>query len=234
MSTAKPVSGAWYLLGIGLIVFAAPAAFLFGQGWVEDRVVGMARARMPGHLVVELDPGEYVLYLEERSVLDGRPYYSPPSIGPICSVIQPTTGERVPVVGSSSATGYMTWSYSGRPLGSFRVERGGTYRIDCEVPLPAGAPARSGGPSFVVAVGVGLAAWTVAVPIVVICAAAFAGLVAILVVRSKRRKWFRAHPPPSPPPSPPPPGPPPSPPPEPPPIPPDPEQPPPRSVPSGT
>lgn len=230
MSTARPVSGAWYLLGIGLIVFAAPVALQFGQGWLEDRVAGLARARMPGHLVVELDPGEYVLYLEERSVLEGRPYYSPPSIGPICSVIRPTTGERLSIVASSSATGYDTGSYVGRPLGSFRVERSGTYRVACEVPLPANVPARSVGPRFVVALGVGLAAWTVVVPIVVTCAAALAGLVAILVVRSKRRRWFRAHPPPSPPP---PPGPPPSPPPEPPPIPPEPEQPPPRSVPSG-
>jgi hypothetical protein len=206
MTTPRPVSGWWYLLGAGLLVLGPAVTVLIGVSRVQSRVEAMPRALMPGTLLADLEPGEYALYREENSIVEGRSVTSTPAFGLSCGVQAEAGGRMVPIVTSSTSTSYTVGSYSGRTIGSFEVVEAGGYRIDCELALPSGMPVGGFEPRVVLAVGSGVTG-----AILTLVGAAFAsalvGLIALLVVRSKRKKWKRAQeqqppaaaPPPSPP-----------------------------------
>jgi hypothetical protein len=214
-ATPRP-SGWWYVLGAGLVVLGPLTVMYVGMVHLERRVAAMPRAEMPSRLALEIGPGEYDLYLEEQSVIDGRTYYSPDYPGLVCKLIHEAEGRILPVTTSSTSTSYRVASYSGRSIGSFRVDDAGVYLVACEVPRPPDAPRGTGGRRFVIAVGADVGRTAIA-SVAGTFGSMLAGLAMLLVVRSKRKKWFRAHPPPPAPPA----------------TPPLPDQPPPRSVPAG-
>jgi hypothetical protein len=194
---------------------------------LERRVAAMPRAEMPSRLALDIEPGEYDVYLEEESFINGHTHFSPDYPGLVCKLIHEAEGRILPVTTSSTSTSYRVTSYSGRSIGSFRVDEAGVYLVACDAPRPPDAPREKGYGRFVIAVGADVGGTAVA-SVAGTFGSVLAGLAMLLVVRSKRKKWFRAHPPPLAPTAPP--LLPPTPPPEEPPLS---DQPPPRSVPTG-
>jgi hypothetical protein len=219
MSVRPQPGGRWYLLGVGIIVLGAGGVLGIGLWRVQEQVESMPRSQFPYPLVVELEPGEYDLYHEERTVIDGSTVEAPAGFGLTCGAIDLATSQVVPVAASSTRDGYSAGPYQGRELGELRVERRGVYRMVCEVSPPRNPVPGERGPRFVIALGRGVPQ---AIDVTVRWALGLAGVgvLALLVVRSKRKRWFREHRPHEPPQAPS--------------VPPSPEQPLPRSVPIGT
>jgi hypothetical protein len=171
--TNKRLSGWAYLwiavpLAVGLGTCAGGFVSMFSG--VED----MPRAPASGG-TVELDAGEYTVFFETSSVIDGR-VLTVAGQGPSsCDIVSADTGEPVPVQPSSSSSSYAFGSYSGASKGKVDVPRAGTYRVTC-----------AGGTEGAIAFGSGLFA------MILLCLAG--GLVALvgsvviwIVVHRKRR-----------------------------------------------
>ncbi|NMC71363.1 MAG: hypothetical protein GYA57_15030 [Myxococcales bacterium] len=200
----KPVSGWWYLLGVAVIVLGTAGALILGLTGILQRIAAMPRGLMPGRLALTLQPGEYELYIEERSIIDGQGYVSAHDAGMRCVVVSEATGSTVPITSPSTSSSYTAGSYKGRTAGSFRVEAAGDYRVECEVEPSAVSQPGGAGPRVVVAVGSGIAGaigWTVGIAV----GAIVVGGILVFVVRSQRKRWRLAQRSATPPPSAPPP-----------------------------
>lgn len=119
----------WYLVGAALIALGV----LFDAQFLLTRIQGlgadMRQVVVPGSTNLDLaEPGEYTIFHERRSVVDGQLYTSFDISGLRVSVVGP---DGAPVSLNQPA---MTsrYTFNGREAFSiftFRVERPGTYRL---------------------------------------------------------------------------------------------------------
>lgn len=94
----------------------------------------------------------YTIFLEEESVVDGKPYLTQGSLaGLVCKVESLASGRVIEPDRARGSTTYNLRGRSGRAILSFSVPEDGGYRFVC------GYPAEQPGPKAVLAVGHGVA-----------------------------------------------------------------------------
>ncbi|MBL0968176.1 MAG: hypothetical protein IBJ02_03555 [Brevundimonas sp.] len=148
---------------------------------------GLQQIVVPGERELTLEPGQHTVFLETRSVVDGRSYVVDDVPG-LQVEVRDAAGTVVPV---HEPVGYATYSLgarTGHAIQNFEVETAGTYRIRAGYPDEAG-------PATVIAVGQGFVG--------TLLVAIFSALVAMMIglalttglliwVYSSRRRMVRS------------------------------------------
>ena len=171
---ASRPSGWWYLLAlvpiaIGGIVAAVAMSSLLGD------IEGMKRMVVPGEATFELEAGDYVVYGELQSTVDGVAYRAS-SVQVRCILASPA-GEPVKMTTPGSSTSYTLGGYQGESMFEFTIATAGTYQLGC---------ANEGDPA-VLAIGHGLGAG-IAVVAVSMVVAIIGAIVVLVLVRRKRKR----------------------------------------------
>jgi hypothetical protein len=119
----------YFLAPIPLLLGFAVAAWL---GWSEYAALqnAMIRFVVPGSIELTLDqPGNYTIFHETESVVDGR-LYSVQNIGALqVAMIAETDGATIPIVMPTISSSYRIGSYSGKSAWAFAIAQPGHYRL---------------------------------------------------------------------------------------------------------
>jgi hypothetical protein len=174
VTPARRTRAAWYFLALVPIALGAGVAGLTGlrlYGAVKD----MPRVVVPGAGDVTLDAGDYVGYLEGRTVVDGTSY-SAATLSVQCAV----TGAGGPVAlasGSSTSTSYSLGDYAGQSAYTLTIPTAGAYHVACNGQGAPGALAfgHGIGTQIVTAVIAGLGG-------------VFGAIVVVFLVRRRRKR----------------------------------------------
>ena len=164
-----------------LSVLVNNAGILF-RSTIED----MRRFRMPGKAEVVLPSGPTSLYVEHRSIVDGEEVRAPEALDFHCTLTDPV-GKDVPFEPTSSSVSYSFGDYAGRSAFDVHTRAAGTYVLACDA---SGAARSGGGPRFAVAMGYGVAVWTL-VALIGGLVPAGAGTIMFLIVLIKRVRQKR-------------------------------------------
>jgi hypothetical protein len=106
---------------------------------------------VPGSTELDLRPGQYSVFLEEQSVVNGKVYSTTQSIdGLACHVSSVLSGAAIAIRKASMSTSYSVNGRSGHSVLEFPIQQPGRYRFACDY----GESSR--GPELVVAVGTGV------------------------------------------------------------------------------
>lgn len=141
-----PGRGFYFVALLPMILgFAAMGIILATQ--LPKMKDGLQQIVVPGARELPLEPGGYTIFLETRSVVDGRAY----AVDEVSGLqVRVEDADHTPVALSDPAAS-STYSLGGRQghsIRAFRIDRAGTYRIGADYD-------ESGGPQAVIAVGQG-------------------------------------------------------------------------------
>jgi hypothetical protein len=182
-------SPVWFVVA-GLIALAGFAGSFF---YLKPRlaVAGehTVRVVVPGTTVLVLDkPGDYTIYHEKKSTVDGRYYASDTVNGLSLALTADSSGAAVKLIEPRTETSYTIGNRSGTSIYGFTVDRAGRYR------LAGNLAGGSDNPKAVLAIAQGMFGALISA-IFGAVAIAFAGLgvagaivVAVLWQRSKTAK----------------------------------------------
>lgn len=172
-----------YLLGIAIFLAGMAAMGIFLTSRLADMQEGLTRFLVPGETVLTLAAGEYTIFHEPNSVIDGTAYVSTGLDGLNVAVSGPD-GEIAPLTTASSGR-YNFPGHSGYSLFDFSAPVAGDYTVT------AAYPGADDGPKTVLAVGAGFMS-SLLTTIFSAIAIAFAGAIiaAILIITTlmKRRR----------------------------------------------
>jgi hypothetical protein len=141
----------------------------------------------PGTAELDLEKaGEYTIFYEDVSVVEGRFYSTGEAVPPglVIELLDLSTGEKVDLSPPFGSSTYTFAGRSGRSIAAFEIDHPGVYRMTASYP-----PGREG-PQVVLAVGTGLFGG-IASKIVVAIAALFGSIVigaAILISGERKRE----------------------------------------------
>jgi hypothetical protein len=176
MSNIRP-GRVWFLVGFAPLLLGAALGLHF-YGAMKHGIVDMQRVVVPGEADLQLGQGEYVLYGESRSVVDGTAYVND-SFSARCAVLDVESDTQVALTSPTGSTTYTGFGYAGQSMFELDVPHAGTYRLHCE---GDDAPA-------VIAVGRGIG--TSIILLVVSILGGVIGFIAIMATVANRR--FRAR-----------------------------------------
>jgi len=137
----------WYALAVLPVIcgFVVMGVVLFTQlSKLDD---GLEQIVVPGARELRLEPGHHTVFLEYRSVVNGRAYRVDQVSG-LSVRVASADGASVPVTAPMSSAYYSLGGRQGEAINVFDVERAGIYRISADYD---GAE----GPQTVIAVGQG-------------------------------------------------------------------------------
>ncbi len=144
--------GLWYYgLAILIIIigFAAFAASIYSG--ISEAQSGLQQIAAPGEADLFLQgPGEYMIFYENNSYMDGRFYSTGEQISGLeIHVREKATGHNIATYPANTSFTYSLGSRSGRAMMAFNIERAGIYQFNASY---------SGrmGPEVVLAVGKGM------------------------------------------------------------------------------
>jgi hypothetical protein len=175
--SSRPTSKAWYVVAGGLLVIACSLA-LTGIAQFRSTIEDMRRVAMPGKAEIVLPVGPSTLYVEHRTLVEGRAIEAPPVVEPRCTVTDPD-GRPVPLQPTAARVSYAFDGFAGAGVFDLSVEAAGTYSLACEAPTPFG-----------VAVGYGVGTWIV-VSLISGFVPGLAGVIFFFIVWTKRRRQLR-------------------------------------------
>lgn len=119
------VSGLIFIVGIILFVIVLVTGIISSIDCINTQVV------VPGTKKIELkEPGEYSIYFEYRSVIDGKIFDTSNINGLVCKLKNIETGEYVKLKNSSSNSSYSIKGREGRSIFNFTIDKAGIYEID--------------------------------------------------------------------------------------------------------
>jgi hypothetical protein len=116
---------------------------------LSSTVKDMHRVVMPGKAELMLPAGRTMLYVERRSIVDGKAYSQPEEQSFRCGVTD-VAGNDIQLASASSNVSYSIGDHAGRSAFDLQLGQPGTYVLACEAPGP-----------FVIAIGQGAGAWIV-------------------------------------------------------------------------
>lgn len=167
----------FFLIGGGFFVYT----LFHGIMHVTDSLTQIV---VPGSAELKLQPGRYSVFLEEQSVVNGKIYSTPQSIGGlVCHVSSVQNGAKIAIEKPSMNTSYSVNGRSGHSVLEFPIPQAGRYAFACDYGQ------NSKGPEVVVAVGSGVGeaiSRTVIGGLAAFFGGSGAGLIVVLVVALKR------------------------------------------------
>lgn len=124
----------WFVVA-GLIALAGFAGALF---YVMPRLgaadAGMIRVVVPGNAVLTLDKaGQYTIYHEKKSTVDGRYYASETVSGLRLRLTDEATGTPVKLTEPAVAANYTIGNKTGSSIYAFTIDRAGRYRLAADL-----------------------------------------------------------------------------------------------------
>jgi len=142
----------WYclwILPVACVGFGLFAYFLWTG--VKDAASSLTQIIVPGEKELNLaEPGEYTIFLEEQSVVNGRIYSTKGGLNGLkCTVVATTDKEELPLRTSATTVTYTFSGRSGRSVLLFDVGSAGVYKVGCAYPEGVSDP------QTVIAVGTG-------------------------------------------------------------------------------
>ncbi len=153
MSAVDRIRPSWWYYVLALAVFAGGMVYFFYDLWHELPHIAdsLVQVVVPGEAQLELKHGpNYTIFLEQRSVLNGKVYSTADSIGGLECKVNGTDGEVIPVGLPNVSTTYELGGRSGHSVLEFRVPANGNYKFACRYGHGAS------GPKVVLAVGSGV------------------------------------------------------------------------------
>lgn len=172
MNAPTRLRASWYLLALVPITIGTLLAIKLVFAMLDD-VERMDRVIVPGERVLDLPPGEYVLYAETSSVVDGVSYQAT-SFRLSCAMFD-AAGDEVALESPNGSTKYTMGGYSGQSMAEVVIPARGEYRLTC-----------TGGPA-VVAIGQGVGTRIVSL-VVTLFGTIGLTVLAVILVRRRRRK----------------------------------------------
>ena len=146
-TAATPPGRIWYLVGLAIFFagMATMSVFLFARlSGMQD---GLTRVVVPGEHAITLAAGDYTIFHETQSVIDGKIYSSSGLSGLTVSVTAPD-GATIPLTEASSGR-YSFSGHTGYAVFDFAAPAAGDYTLAAR--YDDGAT----GPETVLAVGAG-------------------------------------------------------------------------------
>ena len=170
------MSRAWYLMILVPLAIGASAVILSIMKLV-DGVEQMQRVVMPGERTLALTAGDYIIYGETTSVVDGVSYLTE-SFSVSCKL---TGAGGTPIaLDRSSHTTYSIDGYRGRSLFEAKIDKDGRYTLAC-----------TGDKQAVLAFGHGMGA-TIVTIVLGALGGVFGAVGVLLIVLFRRRRFVRA------------------------------------------
>lgn len=170
-----------------LVVVAGLLTF----GWMAYSALSdiggdLVQMAAPGTAELDLDKaGEYTIFYEDVSVVEGRFYSTGEAVPPglIIEVIDLSSGEELDLSPPFGSSTYTFSGRSGRSIAAFEIDHSGAYR------MTASYPPGTEGPQVVLAVGSGLFGGIIS-KIVVAVAALFGSVAAgaAILIRGERKR----------------------------------------------
>lgn len=120
----------WYLIaaGVGLVSMVVMGLFLFWR--LAQLGDSLAQVVVPGKSELALaEPGAYTIFLEERSVVDGRVYVTKNVAGLNVEVRALPDNEPVPIRQVVANSTYELQGRTGRSVLEFDVAKPGSYQL---------------------------------------------------------------------------------------------------------
>lgn len=178
------IPGAILIIGIGAFVILFLAGIKLSIEKIDHQVV------VPGSEKIELlEPGKYTIYIEYRSVVDGKVYEALGSIdGLTCSLMDSENNVFIKLNSSSVNSSYSLPGREGKSILDFEIDRPGTYE------LKGWFEAGSTKNKIVLAVGKGFASslvFTILLSIGVLLAGIGGAIGLFLYIHSRRDKAFK-------------------------------------------
>lgn len=164
-------------MSFGLIGIAIAIAFT-GFAQMSEVVATLQRQPMPGSREIALAGGRATIYYEFESNYDNKPYATSPEVAVSCTLAN-LNGKPHPLEAPHANVTYKSGPYAGRSLYEVEVTAPGSYTLTCGGTQP-----------FMISVGGGIGAWFI-VALAGALMPGVAGLIVILVVTLKRRRWFK-------------------------------------------
>jgi hypothetical protein len=128
----------WYAIGALIIITGMVAALVGALHDVSGLDSKFTRFAMPGSVDLHIvEPGQYVIYYEHRSVVDGEIFQTPSVTDIKCSVTN-RSGEAVAINPTAYTATYTLGGREGTTLAEFSVPSPGTYVISCAYPSGKG------------------------------------------------------------------------------------------------
>ncbi len=119
------VSGVIFIIGIVLFVVVLVTGTLSSVNSLDNQVL------VPGTRTIELkEPGDYNIYFEYKSVVDGRVFETSTINGLVCKLKNTESGEYIKLENSIANSRYSVNGREGQSLFSFTIDKAGTYEID--------------------------------------------------------------------------------------------------------
>jgi hypothetical protein len=169
----------FFLTGGGLFGYT----LIHGLVHVTDTLTQIV---VPGTAELSLQPGQYSVFLEEQSTVNGKIYSTTESIaGLSCRIRSVQNGTPIAMAQASANVTYSVNGRSGRSVLEFPIQQAGRYALACDY------GEGSKGPEVVVAVGSGVGsaiAGTVVGGLSAFFGGAGGGVIVILLVVFKRER----------------------------------------------
>lgn len=153
MNRSDVAPGVWYYgLAVLVIVIGFAAFGLSIYTVISDTEGGLLQMTAPGSADLPLvEPGEYIIFYENNSYLDGKFYSTGGQIsGLAVQVKEKATGLDLATYPTNASFSYSLGSRSGRSIMAFTAPRPGIYQLNASYSGKAG-------PTVVLAVGKGIA-----------------------------------------------------------------------------
>ncbi len=175
------ISGLIFIIGIISFVVVLVTGILSSVNSFDNQVL------VPGTRNIELkEPGDYNIYFEYRSIVDGRVFETSNINGLVCKLKNIDSGEYIRLENSTVNSSYSVNGREGRSLFSFTIDKAGTYEIDASYESGDGEEA-------VLAIGKGFGVNLLST--IFICFAilfvTIAGAVILFVYTYKKRKLIK-------------------------------------------
>jgi len=119
----------WYLAALVPLVVGV-VVIVTGLRGLADDVEHMQRVVVPGERTLKLDAGDYVIYGETVSRVDGVSYINE-SFNVRCG-LSAADGTTINLEAKSSSSNYQLAGYKGQSMFNVTVPRAGDYHFACE------------------------------------------------------------------------------------------------------
>jgi hypothetical protein len=124
----------WFVVAglIALVGFAGALLYVMPRLGAAD--AGMIRVVVPGNAVLTLDKaGQYTIYHEKKSTVDGRYYASETVSGLRLRLADEATGTPVKLTEPAVAANYTIGNKTGSSIYAFTIDLAGRYRLAADL-----------------------------------------------------------------------------------------------------